>query len=317
MYNYGVNIPSTPRIIAVVGQTAVGKSALALRLAELFDGEIISADSRQVYKYMDIGTDKPSKEEQQRAPHHLIDLVEPDAPFTLAEYQDRAYAAIASVVGRGRLPILAGGTPLYVNAVLEGWEIPRVEPDEELRARLEEEAAKYGAAYLHARLQRLDPESAASILPTNARRIIRALEVFEHTGQPMSAQKGTSSPPLQIMRIGLMCERTALYSRIDARVDLQVERGLVEEVKTLHERGFGYDLRSMSGIGYRQIGDYLQGKATMEAAIQRIKWDTHNFARHQANWFQRSAETIWLDATDTDTFPRATELVREFLEKGN
>ncbi len=305
--------PPPPPIVAVLGQTAVGKSALALRLAELFQGEIVTADSRQVYKYMDIGTDKPSLEERQLVPHHLINLVEPDAPFTLADYQDRAYDAIHDITRRGRLPILAGGTPLYANAVLDGWTIPRVSPDMELRIQLEEEATKHGSVFLHARLQRLDPKSAEGILPTNTRRIIRALEVVMRTGEPISEQQGRSAPPLHILRIGLIYDRTELYRRIDARVDLQIERGLVEEVQALHERGYGFNLRSMSGIGYRQIGDYLQGKATLQEAIQRIKWDTHNFARHQANWFKRAADTIWFDVTDTGPLPQATELVSAFI----
>ena len=314
MYNHMVDNQVLPPLLAVVGQTAVGKSALALGLAEAFDGEIVTADSRQVYKYMDIGTDKPSPTDQQRVAHHLIDLVEPDAAFTLADYQAAAYHVIGIITRRSRLPILAGGTPLYANAVLEGWTIPRVEPDTELRAELEAEAQRIGPGLLHARLVELDPQAASTILPSNTRRIVRALEVIIRTGKPISAQQGRTPPPYHILRIGLTCDRTELYRRVDARVDLQIERGLVEEVRSLHERGYGFDLRSMSGIGYRQIGTYLQGKATLEEAIQRIKWDTHSFARHQANWFQRAGDTVWLDATDDNRLEKAVEIVKSWLK---
>ena len=313
MYNELIMESDFPPVIAIVGQTAVGKSALALSLSELFQGEIVTADSRQVYKYMDIGTDKPSAEERRRVPHHLIDLIEPDAPFTVADYQDLAYSAIKEITGRGCIPVVAGGSPLYTNAVLDGWTIPHVGPNDELRRELEAEAATHGPSILHERLRQVDPKSADSILPSNTRRLVRALEVVLRTGQPISEQQNRLAPPLRILRIGLRCERSILYRRIDARVALQIERGLVDEVKSLHERGYGFDLRSMSGIGYRQIGDYLQGKSTLPEAIQRIKWDTHNFARHQANWFKREVSTIWLDVTDADPLPRATELVAVHL----
>ncbi|MEO6457401.1 MAG: tRNA (adenosine(37)-N6)-dimethylallyltransferase MiaA [Chloroflexia bacterium] len=304
-----------PPLLAVVGQTAVGKSALALSLTEVFEGEIVTADSRQVYKYMDVGTDKPSIGDRQRVAHHLIDLVEPDVAFTLADYQALAYNVIAGVTGRGGLPILAGGTPLYANAVLEGWTIPQVEPDMELRAELEAEAEQTNPNLLHARLAELDPQAASTILPSNTRRIVRALEVITRTGKPISAQQGRTAPPYRILRLGLACDRTELYRRIDARVDLQIERGLVDEVRSLHDRGYAFDLRSMSGIGYRQIGAYLQGTATLEEAIQRIKWDTHSFARHQANWFQRAVDTVWLDATDNDRLEKAVDIVKSWLKQ--
>ena len=305
--------PDFPPVIAIVGQTAVGKSALALSLSELFQGEIVTADSRQVYKYMDIGTDKPSAEERRRVPHHLIDLIDPDAPFTVADYQDLAFSAIKDISGRGRIPVVAGGSPLYANAVLDGWTIPRVGPNEELRKELEAEAATHGPSLLHERLRQVDPKSAASILPSNTRRLVRALEVVLRTGEPISDQQNRLAPPLRILRLGLKCERSILYRRIDDRVDQQIERGLVVEVQDLHERGYGFDLRSMSGIGYRQIGEYLQGKTTLPDAVQRIKWDTHNFARHQANWFKREASTTWLDVTDADPLPRAIALVAGHL----
>lgn len=302
-----------PPIVAIVGPTASGKSALALRLCEAVSGEIVTADSRQVYRFMNIGTDKPTQEERARVPHHMIDLVDPDEPYTLATYQEQAYGVIADITARGRLPVLAGGTPLYANAVLEGWTIPRVEPDMSLRASLEAEAARYGAERLHQRLAALDPDAANTILPTNTRRIIRALEVIQQTGQPITTQQRKSAPPYRILTIVLQCERGELYRRIDARVEAQIARGLVEEVASLHEMGYSFTLPAMSGLGYRQIGEYMQGKATLEQAVQRIKWDTHNFARHQGNWFRRAHSAQQLDVTDEDPFPETLKIVSDFL----
>ncbi|MDQ5823333.1 MAG: tRNA (adenosine(37)-N6)-dimethylallyltransferase MiaA [Chloroflexota bacterium] len=303
-----------PPLLAITGPTASGKSALALALAEELGAEIVTADSRQVYKLMDIGTEKPSLEEQARVPHHMIDLVYPDEPYTLALYQREAYATINDVLNRGKLPILAGGTPLYVNAVLEGWTIPEVEPDLVLRGRLEAEAEAHGPQMLHRRLAQLDADAAAGILPSNTRRIVRALEVIERTGRPISAQQDKVPPPYRILSIVLHCQRPELYRRIDSRVDRQIERGLVGEVAGLHARGYGFDLPSMSGIGYRQIGEYLMGRATLEQAAQRMKWDTHAFARHQGNWFRRARTAVQLDVTEADPLPQVRQVVRSFLD---
>ena len=302
-----------PPIIAIFGPTASGKSALAVSVCETFGGEIVSADSRQVYRSMDIGTDKPGPHVRARIRHHMIDIVDPDEPYTLALYQQGAYAAIDDILSRGRVPVLAGGTPLYVNAVIEGWTIPRVEPDPAFRDALARQAEEEGPAPLHARLRELDPQSAATILPTNARRIIRALEVIHVTGRPISAQQAKSPPPYHILPILLECERTSLYKRIDERVDSYIERGLVEEVRQLNAQGYAFDLPSMSGIGYRQIGDYLLGKATLDEAIQRIKWDTHAFVRHQSNWFRRVQNAKCLDVTHESPQDDALSVIHDFL----
>jgi tRNA dimethylallyltransferase len=304
-----------PPLIAIVGQTATGKSALAIRLCEEIGGEIVTADSRQVYRYMDIGTDKPSQEERARVPHHMLDLVEPDESYTLALYQSGAYATIEDILSRGKVPVLAGGTPLYLNAVLEGWTIPRVEPNMALRAELESEAALIGSAALHDRLRGLDPDAAAGILPSNTRRIVRALEVIILTGEPISGQQRKVPPPYRMLEIGLTVSRDELYARIDRRVDGQVARGLVQEVEALHDKGYTYELPSMSGLGYRQIGEYLQGRATLPEAVQRIKWDTHSFARHQGNWFRRMKTAHWLDVSTTDPFEHALALTATFLSE--
>jgi tRNA dimethylallyltransferase len=317
VYNLLMEKVSQPPLIALFGPTASGKSTLAIKLCNALGGEIITADSRQVYRYMDIGTDKPSAEDRERVPHHMIDLVDPDEPYTLALYQQGAYSAIEDVLSRDRVPILAGGTPLYVNSVIEGWTIPQVEPDVMLRQALEREAGEAGPAQLHARLRELDPVAAENILPSNTRRIIRALEVIIMTGRPISEQQRKEPPPYRILRLGLACERSELYRRIDARVDRQVERGLVEEVAALHARGYPFNLPSMSGLGYRQIGDYLQGRATLAEAVQRIKWDTHSFARHQGNWFRRQHQAQWIDAMEHGPTEQAISLAGDFLTGGN
>jgi tRNA dimethylallyltransferase len=300
-------------LIAIFGPTASGKSALAMQVCEMLAGEIVAADSRQVYRHMNIGTDKPSAGEQARVPHHMIDLVNPEESYTLALYQEQAYHAIDDILSRGKLPVLAGGTPLYVNAVIEGWNIPRVEPNHAYRDALFLEAEEQGPETLHDRLRDLDPDSAAAILPTNTRRIVRALEVINLTGQPISAQQTKTPPPYSILPILLSCDRTVLYERIDSRVDRYIKRGLVDEVSHLHDMGYAFTLPSMSGIGYRQIGEFLGGKVTLEHAVQRIKWDTHAFVRHQSNWFRRVTNGHVIDVTHESPAPEALHRIEAFL----
>ncbi|MBM4465368.1 MAG: tRNA (adenosine(37)-N6)-dimethylallyltransferase MiaA [Chloroflexi bacterium] len=296
-------------LIVLVGPTAVGKTRLALRLAQEFDGEIVSADSRQVYRGMDIGTAKPTLEERRRVPHHLIDVLAPDETFTLAQYQELAYQAIGDILARGRVPFLVGGTGQYVRAVVEGWGIPRIPPNEKLRAKLYRQAEAEGEEALHARLWEVDPAAAQRIDPHNVRRVIRALEVYLETGQPISELQRKKPPPYRILHIGLTMERQELYRRIDQRVDRMIEEGLVEEVRRLVERGYGYDLPSMSGLGYQQIGLYLRGLVSMEEAVQLIKRHTRRFVRHQYNWFRLDdANTHWFDALG-DSYREIRELV--------
>ncbi len=269
-------------LVAILGPTAIGKSALGLQLAQEFRGEIVSADSRQVYRGMDIGTAKPTAAEQQLVPHHLIDLVDPDEPFTLAEYQHLAYATIAHIHARGNVPFLVGGTGLYVRAVLEGLSIPRVAPNPERRAELERE----DAPILYARLQRSDPLAASKIEPRNKRRIIRALEVCEAAGKPISALQTLNAPNYRVLRIGLTMPRDQIYERIDARVDQMIADGLIEEVRALLAHGYSADLPAMSGLGYRQIATYLNGKCARDEAIRVLKRDTRRFVHHQYSWFR-------------------------------
>jgi len=274
------------RLLAVVGPTGMGKSQLALRLAQALEGEIVSADSRQVYRYMDIGTAKPTPQEQASVPHHLIDIVNPDEDFSLAQYQQLAYKAIEDISERQKLALLVGGSGLYVWSVLEGWEIPAVAPDPEFRRRLEEKAAGGDGDELYQELARLDPVAVQKIDPRNVRRTIRALEVHHSAKAPISQIQGREAPPFQTRIIGLTAERQELYRRIDSRVDEMIKQGLVDEVKQLIERGYDAGLPAMSGIGYKQITMFLKGELTLEDAIQQTKFETHRLARHQYSWFR-------------------------------
>ena len=283
------------RIIAIVGPTATGKSALAIELALALGGEIVSADSRQVYRYMDIGTAKPSREDRARVPHYLIDIIDPDTDFTLATYQELAFKAISDVQHRGKLVFLVGGSGLYVRAVTGGLSIPKVAPDPELRCRLEERAAREGHQTLYAELKKIDPQAAEKIDPRNLRRVIRALEVCIIAGVPFS-QLQQLSPEVPVLTIGLTTERADLYKRIDSRVDDMIARGLVDEVKWLLDRGYSPALPAMSGLGYKQIVAHLKGETALDEAIQRIKYETHRFARNQYAWFRPKDERIhWFD----------------------
>ena len=292
---------SSARVLVIVGPTAVGKTALSIALGLALGGEAISADSRQVYRHMDIGTAKPTREQQAALPHHLIDMVDPDEELTLAHYKRLAAKAIEEVDARGRLPLLVGGTGLYVRALLEGWTLPAVAPDQGLRARLYAKAQTLGREALHSSLASVDPVAAQRIDPRNVRRVVRALEVHHHTGLPISQLQGKRPPGYRVLKIGLTMPRPALYERIDARLDRMIECGLVEEVRWLVDRGYGYELPSMSGLGYREIGRHLRGEATLEDAVMLIRRRTRRFVRQQYNWFRLSDPSIrWFDAFELD-----------------
>lgn len=298
-------------LLAIVGPTAVGKTALSLHLARLCDGEIVSADSRQVYRGMDIGAAKPTPAERAAVPHHLIDVVDPDEDFSLALYQDMATAAITDIAARGKSPLLVGGTGQYLAAVLQGWQLPRVAPRPDIRAALERQAADLGAEALYARLKAVDPVAAARILPGNVRRIIRALEVYEVTGKPISEQRSMQPPPYRITTIWLTLPAPVLYDRIDARVDTMMAAGLLDEVRSLLERGYHWDLPAMSGLGYREFRPYFEGRATLEEAVARLKYDTHAFARRQPAWFRRLPNVVTLPADAPDLLQRAEAIARQ------
>ncbi len=306
-------VASAGPLVAIVGPTAVGKTALAVRLADELPVEVVSADSRQVYRYMDIGTAKPTAQERQRVKHHLLDVVEPDQPFTLAQYQELAYSAIDDIQRQERIPLLVGGTGLYVKAVLEGLSIPRVEPDQHLREQLYAEAAAKGYEALHCRLRELDPMAAERIDARNVRRVVRALEVCCVMGKPISSLQHASPPPYRILRIGLTMPRHLLYRRIDERVESMLAAGLAEEVSSLVEGGYGYDSPAMSGLGYRQIGMYLRGEVSLEEAVALIKRHTRRFVRQQANWFpEDDSAIVWFDAS-ASIFESVLARIKSFL----
>lgn len=310
---------SAPRnLIAVVGPTAVGKTALAIALARRFNGEIVNADSRQVYTGMNIGTAKPTAAERSRARHHLIDVRPPSSPISLGEYLPMAMEAIADIADRGKLPIVCGGSGQYIWALLEGWQVPRVAPDPGLRARLERRQSEEGLAALWMELQRLDPNRAATVDPRNPRRIIRALEIVNATGHRIDADHKSSESPYRSLVVGLTADRATLYGRIDARFDAMMAQGLLDEARCLADAGHVLGSGALSGVGYTELGQYLAGEMTLDEAISRSKTRTHRLVRRQYTWFKAQDPRInWLDATQRLPVAAAASLVRRFLEPMN
>jgi len=284
-------------IIAIVGPTAVGKSSLALSLAQALSAEIVNADSRQVYRHMDIGTAKPTLADRALVPHHMIDVADPRDSFSLALFQELARSAIRRIQDRGKQVLLVGGSGLYVWSLVEGWQVPHVPPEVEFRQDMEARAKSQGADALYQELKAVDPEAASKIHPHNVRRVVRALEVFQTTGIPYSQLQSREPPPFDTLVLGLTTDRTDLYARIDARVDRMMETGLVEEVRGLLQMGCRLHLPAMSSVGYAQIGRYLEGDLDLPTTVQQIKYETHRLARHQYAWFRPSDARIhWLDA---------------------
>ena len=284
-----------PPLIVLLGPTAVGKTELSLRLCEAFNGEVVGADSRQIYRFMDIGTAKPSLAERQRVRHHLIDIRDPNQTLTLAEYQQLAYQTIDAIHQRGRIPFLVGGTALYIRAVVQGLRIPEVPPDPALRAKLEAELAQTGVGALFQRLQTLDPATAAVIDAQNPRRVLRALEIVLITGKSKVELEGAFPPAYRIVQIGLDRPRDELYHRIDQRVDAMMAHGLVAETQWLLAAGYQPPLPSISSLGYREIIAYLAGEITLAMAVERIKHETHRFVRHQYTSFRKMSDIHWFD----------------------
>lgn len=305
-----------PALIAIVGPTAVGKTRISLDLAERLDGEIINADSRSFYRGMDIGTAKVSPEDQRRVRHHLVDFLEPGDNVSLALFQDLVTDRVQDIASRGRVPFLVGGTPQYVNAVIEGWQIPRVEPDPEFRSRLQHEIDTIGFEPVLQRLRDVDPDSAERTGP-NIRRIIRALEVYEKTGIPMSKQQGKGPPPYNTLELELWRPREELYQRIDDRVQKQVDAGLMDEIRALLDAGVSPDAPAFSSIGYRQAMPYIRGEASLEDVMERIRFDTHRLVRHQETWWRKNPRLIRIDMTRTGAFDHAMRLVESHLAESD
>lgn len=304
-----------PGIVAIVGATATGKTDAAIRLAREFDGEIVSVDSRYLYRGLDIGTAKPTETEQSVVPHHLIDILDPADDYSLALYQRDACQIIEDILARGRVPILAGGSPLYVRAVLEGWRIPEAPPDWAFRGEMESVAESEGIEALHQRLQDIDPPAAHRIPQQNVRRVIRALEIHRQTGQRMTDLEGKDPPDWDTLMIGLHIERDVLHERIDARVEDMLMRGLVEEVRGLIEAGVPAECTAMRSIGYQEVVPYLAGEYDAEEMTQRIKFATHRFVRHQLTWLRKTPGIHWLDRLNPQFDEEIATLVREHLKK--
>jgi len=304
------------KIIVICGPTGVGKTGFAIALSTVFMGEIVGADSMQIYRYLDIGTAKPDQEERCQAPHHLIDFVDPAHEFDAVQYVLQADQAIENIVHRGKLPFVAGGTGFYIKALLHGLFKGRT-ADEKIIARLEAEAARRGSGALHERLAMTDPVAAARIHPNDRFRVIRALEVLESTGKPISHFHETHQfPPrrYKALTLGLTMDRECLYHRINQRVDLMMEMGLVNEVKNLRQKGYSCELKSMQSIGYRHVCDYLNGITSRTEMITLLKRDTRRYAKRQFTWFRNDKDMIWVEPHDLE---QASQLVAEFMKKNH
>lgn len=285
-------------LIILSGPTAVGKTALSIELAKRVNGAIISADSMQVYKHMDIGSAKIMPEEMEGVKHYLIDELNPEDEFNIVVFQKKAKAALKEIYENGQIPIIAGGTGFYIQSLLYDINFDNQDCNEEFRAELEQIAKKQGNEVLHERLKKIDPVSAEKIHANNVKRVIRALEFYHLTGKPISEHNETEqqkASPYNFAYFVLTDDRVNLYKRIDMRVDIMLKNGLVEEVKRLKEMGYHRDMVSMQGLGYKEILDYLDGKCTLEEAIYILKRETRHFAKRQLTWFRRERDVIWLD----------------------
>ncbi len=300
----------SPSLVVIVGPTAVGKTELAIHLAERLGGEIVSADSRLFYRGMDIGTAKPSQNDLNRVRHHLIDVADPSEIWSLALFKEKAHQAIEEIHERGNLPFLVGGTGQYIRAVIEGWEMPPQAPDAKLRKVLEGWAHEIGAFSFHQKLALLDPEAAGMIDPSNVRRMVRALEVIFWTGGRFSQQRRQKACPYRVLMVGLTRPRPELYSRIDQRIDRMIQDGLIRETQALLGAGYPPDLPALSAIGYREIISYLNGQMPLEETILLIKRKTRNFVRRQANWFKRGDPNIRWFTSGEKTLDEIEEYIR-------
>ena len=285
-------------LLSIVGPTSVGKTDLAIRLALALDGEVVNADSRQVYRHMDIGTAKPTPDQRSLVLHHLVNILDPDEAFGLGSFMRLASRAISDIHRRGKLPILVGGTGQYVWSLLEGWRPPRVPPNRALRERLEKEAKLCGPAALFSRLTEVDPQAENTVDGRNPRRVIRALEVYEATGlAPSSLIRSKGPSPYAFSVVGLTLDRQALYGRIDSRVDSMMDRGLLAETRRLLSMGYTPELPSMSSVGYREMVLHLNSQLALAEAVQRAKYATHRLARRQLTWFRAGDPRIrWVTA---------------------
>lgn len=287
-----------PNIIIIAGPTASGKTKIGIELAKVLNGEVVSADSMQIYRYMDIGTAKPSLEEMEGIKHHLIDIVNPDEEFSVALFRKYADYAINEIINKGKVPIIVGGTGLYINSLTYSLNFTESPPDKEYREYLTNLAQKYGPNYLHDMLKEIDIEAAKNIHPNNVKRVIRALEVYKNTGKKISeyqAETKLNEPDYNFAYIALDMPRDVLYDRINKRVDLMFKKGLLEEVKMLIKMGYNKNLQSMQAIGYKEVFDFLEGKLSLEDTIELIKQNTRRYAKRQLTWFRKDKRIYWVD----------------------
>lgn len=304
------------KLFVLIGPTAVGKTELSIDLAKRLNAEIISADSMQIYKYMDIGTAKITEEEMEGVPHHLIDFLYPDEEYTVSDYQRDASRLITEINARGRLPMVVGGTGLYINSLVYELNFAKAPPDEEYRVELEELAANHGIEYIHDLLSKVDPESAKTISKKDKKRIIRALEVYKTTGKTMSEYNKNFRKETDKYDLCMVClnmDRQKLYDRINMRVDIMIENGLIDEVKGILHKGYHKNLVSLKGIGYKEIIEYLDGNLTLDEAIEKIKKGSRNYAKRQLTWFRRDKRIKWVNKDDFDDFHQLSQYVYDYV----
>ena len=308
---------SKPRVVAVGGPTASGKTALSVALAKAFDGEIINADSMQIYKNLDVGTAKPTTQEQQGIPHHLLGFLPPETPFSVADFTTAADPLVREISAHGKLPLVVGGTGLYITSLLNGVAFAPEKLDPTIRARLQAQAEAEGSAALYAKLQAVDPDYAAQVHPNNLPRVIRALELFEATGRKMSEERvnaRAAEPPYRALCLCLTCrDRAALYDRIGRRVDLMVENGVLDEARQVYDHRDSYRTAAQA-IGYKEFFPYFEGTASLDDCTERLKQATRNYAKRQLTWFRRQNDAVWLYLDEENVVDHACALVRAFLQ---
>lgn len=312
------SLKNKEKLVVLIGPTAVGKTRLSIELAKKYNGEIISGDSMQIYKEMDIGTAKIKHHEMEGIPHHLIDIKEPDEGFSVAEFQELVREKISEITVRGKLPIIVGGTGLYIQSVIYDYQFSDAPSDEAIRKELEKRAALEGNEKLHFELQQVDPRSAEKIHPNNIRRVIRALEVYHFTGKTISEYQDKQDPELiyETVIIGLTMDREILYERINKRVDLMIDEGLLSEVEKFYNRGLN-DCQSIQAIGYKELYEYFDTHMTLEEAIEQLKQNSRRYAKRQLTWFRNKMNVSWFDmseAADSSIFQKKLAEISAHIE---
>jgi tRNA dimethylallyltransferase len=302
-------------VLVIIGPTAVGKTKLSIEMAKRYNGEIISGDSMQIYRGMDVGTAKITKEEMEDIPHHLIDIKEPFESFSVAEFQELVRAKIAEIAKKGKLPIIVGGTGLYIQSVIYDYQFSDVSGDEAYRLQLEERVKEIGNEALHEELKGIDPGSAAQIHPNNVRRVIRALEIYHLTGKTMQEYQSHQQPDLlyNTAIVGLTMDRDQLYERINLRVNMMMDEGLLPEVKALYQQGLR-ECQSIQAIGYKEIYEYLDGKVTLNEAVENLKQNSRRYAKRQLTWFRNKMKVEWFDMSNVNNFSKKIAEISQYVE---